>query len=81
MTHSGDLYPNGLKPQFCYPTVSEGGKFTGDLAGCFWLRTSSEANAKMLARLQSSEGMTRVGGCASSPARVAVGGRALGGPP
>lgn len=42
----------------CY-MVSEGGKFSGDLAGCFWLRTSSEVSAKMLARLQSSEGMTR----------------------
>ena len=82
VTHSGDLYPNGLKPQtFVNPTVSEGGKFTGDLAGCFLLRTSSEVNAKMLARLQSSEGMTRVGGCASSPARVAIGGGALGEPP
>ena len=57
--------------------VSEGGKFSRDLGGCFWLRTSSEVNAKMLARLQSSEGMTRVGGYASKPARVAVGGGAL----
>lgn len=31
----------------------------------------------MLAWLQSSEGMTRVGGYASKPACVAVGGRAL----
>lgn len=49
-------------------TVSVGQKFRSSLSSCFWLRVFCEVLVKMLAGLQSSEGLTGAQGSGSKMA-------------